>query len=85
MFAFTLSEPRINPRMLSARAKSLIDELGVVTVFADKKGNRVVGLFRERHRSPYHPALAPFALLFGDAGGFLDRANLLWIRFPESI
>ncbi len=53
MLAFTLGEPCIDPRVLRAGAKCFVDELRVVSIFSYEKGNRLIGLFRERDRTSY--------------------------------
>lgn len=60
MLVLELGKPRVDPQVLRVNTERAIDELGVVAVFADEKGDRLVGFLRQRNRSAHD---ATFALL----------------------
>ncbi len=57
MLALILREPCIDPRVLRVRAECFVDELRVVSIFSYEKGNRPIGLFRERDCTSYDSTL----------------------------
>lgn len=57
MLVLELGEPGVDPYVLRLRSKRLVDELRVVSIFADEKGHGLVRILRDGY-GPTHDSTA---------------------------